>query len=387
MRRRIALFATHPIQYQVPWFQALARRPEVELKVYFALLPDADQQGIGFGVPFQWDVPLLEGYAWERLANARARPQLGGFFASSTPAIADRLREWKPSAVVITGWNAQPLLQALVACMRLGIPAIVRGESNALRRRPLHVRILHRALLRPFAAYLAIGKANAAFYRGYRIPEACIFPAPYFVDNERFVRAAESLAPQRDELRERWGIPRDAACFAFVGKMEPKKRPADLLDAMALLPGSRRAHALFVGTGELDASLREAARTRSSSCSFAGFLNQSEIAAAYVAADVLVLPSDFGETWGLVVNEAMACGRPAIVSDRVGCGPDLVESGVTGEVFGFADAASLARSMDSLCEPARARQYGAAAQARVLQSYNVERTVEGTLAAVDAVVG
>lgn len=386
MTRRIAIVATHPIQYQVPWFQALAREAQVELKVYFALLPDAAQQGIGFGVPFQWDIPLLDGYAWERLPNARAQPRLGGFFASSTPAIGERLREWRPAAVVITGWNAAPLLQALAACARLRIPAIVRGESNALRRRPLAVRMAHRALLRRFAAYLAIGQANAAFYRGYGIADARIFAAPYFVDNDRFLRAAQALAPQRRELRARWGIPEDAACFAFVGKMEAKKRPSDLVEAMARLPASRKAHALFVGTGALEAEVREAARARGVSCSFAGFLNQSEIAAAYVAADVLVLPSDFGETWGLVVNEAMACGRPAIISDRVGCGPDLVEAGVTGEVFRFADSGALARAMEALCEPDRARRYGAAAQARVLGSYTVQRSVEGTLAAVDAVV-
>jgi len=385
MRRRVAIVATHPIQYQVPWFQALARRPELELKVYYALLPDAAQQGIGFGVAFQWDIPLLEGYEWEPLPNARARPRLGRFFGSSTPAILGRLREWRPAAVVITGWNAAPLVQALAACGRLRIPAIVRGESNALRRRPVAVRIVHRALLRRFSACLAIGKANAAFYRTYGIPEARIFPTPYFVDNERFLRAAESLMPRRGELRAGWRVPREATCFAFVGKFEEKKRPLDLVEAMARLPASRRAHVLFVGAGALEPQLREAVRSRGSSASFTGFLNQSEIAAAYVAADVLVLPSDFGETWGLVVNEAMACGRAAIVSDRVGCGPDLVEPGATGEVFRFADAESLARAMSVLCEPDRVRRYGAAAQARVLQSYNVQRAVGGTLAAVDAV--
>jgi glycosyltransferase involved in cell wall biosynthesis len=384
--RRIALVATHPIQYQVPWFQALARRPEVDLRVYFGMLPDANQQGIGFGVPFNWDIPLLEGYAWERLPNARAHPRLGRFFGSSTPAIAERMREWKPDAVIITGWNAAPLAQALVACRRLGIPAIVRGESNALRRRPLAVRLAHRALLRQFAAFLAIGKANAAFYRGYGIEDSRIFEAPYFVDNDRFRAAADSLAPGRGELRRRWSIPPEATCFAFVGKMEPKKRPQDLVEALARVPASRRAHALFVGSGVLEGEVREAARAKGVGCSFAGFLNQSEIPAAYAACDCLVLPSDFGETWGLVVNEAMACGRPALVSDRVGCGPDLVEPGATGEIFRFADASALASAMESMCDPGRRTAFGRAAQRRVLEAYNVERTVEGTLAAVDAAV-
>jgi glycosyltransferase involved in cell wall biosynthesis len=117
---------------------------------------------------------------------------------------------------------------------------------------------------------------------------------------------------------------------------------------------------------------------------FAGFLNQGEIAAAYVAADALVLPSDFGETWGLVVNEAMACGRPAIVSDRVGCGPDLVTPGETGECFAFGDTAALASLLlAGAADPSRLRFMGKAARERVLTKYTAARAVEGTLRAID----
>src|SRR5205823_8781762 len=100
-------------------------------------------------------------------------------------------------------------------------------------------------------------------------------------------------------------------------------------------------HLLFAGSGELGADLRakcsvvfDAEGANSSQvtghsslpvASFAGFLNQTEVSRAYVAADVLVLPSDYNETWGLVVNEAMASGLPCIISDRCGCAPDLGE--------------------------------------------------------------
>jgi glycosyltransferase involved in cell wall biosynthesis len=120
---------------------------------------------------------------------------------------------------------------------------------------------------------------------------------------------------------------------------------------------------------------------------FAGFLNQTEIVGAYVAADCLVLPSDTGETWGLVVNEAMACGIPAIVSDQVGCGPDLVSDGVTGATFPMGDVDALAKRLIDLSgNPSALRAMGGAACERVTSHYSVERAVEGTMAAIGAVM-
>jgi glycosyltransferase involved in cell wall biosynthesis len=116
--------------------------------------------------------------------------------------------------------------------------------------------------------------------------------------------------------------------------------------------------------------------------SFTGFLNQGEIAKAYVAADALVLPSDYGETWGLVVNEAMACGLPAIVSDRVGCGPDLVVPGVTGQVFPFGEVEGLAGIFaEWAASPQSVREMGRAAERRVRDEYTVQAATDGVAAA------
>ena len=387
MTVRLAIVATHPIQYHAPWFRALAARPELEVKTFFAHLPDPEAQGIGFGRDFAWDVPLLEGYDWEVLPNARARPRLGGFFDSSTPAVSDRLRAFAPDASLLTGWNQLPLLQALLACERLGVPRLVRGESNDRRSRGALVRLLHRRLLRRYDAFLAIGEANAAFYAANGVPKERQVRCPYFVDNERFARQAEELEPRRAELRSAWEVAPDATCVAFVGKLVPKKRPADLLEAAALATArGARLHLLVVGSGELETALRERAAALSLPVTFAGFLNQSEIAKAYVAADVLALPSDHGETWGLVVNEAMACARPAIVSDRVGCAPDLVRDGMTGATYPCGDVEALAdRLLWMAGHGEKAREMGGAAQRLVRSDYSVERSCDAVLEALERV--
>ncbi|GAB4203268.1 MAG: hypothetical protein Fur0019_02330 [Tibeticola sp.] len=379
--------ATHPIQYQVPLFQAIERAGEIDFEAMFIQRLDPQQQGVGFGVAFEWDIPLLEGYRWRMAEGVAGRGGLEGFAATWLRHPVQLLRRMQPDVLVLSGWHALPLVQLLLAARFLGIPVLMRGEANALRKRPLRVRVVHRALLAMCRAFLCIGTGNEAFYRGYGVQASRLYSAPYFVDNARFHAAARQLELRRPELRARWGIRGDAVCFLFAGKLEPKKRILDVLQALRLAFGrsNRPLHLLVVGAGELmDAAQREAA-AYGLPVHFAGFLNQTEMPAAYVAADALVLPSDFGETWGLVVNEAMACGRPALVSDQVGCGPDLIMPGQTGDVFPFADVQALAEKMVAWAADAeRLRAMGERARELVMEGYSVERAVDGLHAAVAA---
>jgi glycosyltransferase involved in cell wall biosynthesis len=211
--------------------------------------------------------------------------------------------------------------------------------------------------------FLCIGTANRDLYRTYGVPESKLHMAPYAVDNGRFALQANQIRKSKLEIRKQWGIPEDAYCVLFCGKFIAKKRPFDLIKAAQLLLEAHpelKAHLLFAGSGELGTAMRAACSiafdadqtsevppspgygaagsgqrsekqdlslvTRHSSrpvASFTGFLNQTEISKAYVAADCLVLSSDYSETWGLVVNEAMASGLRCIISDRCGCAPDL----------------------------------------------------------------
>jgi glycosyltransferase involved in cell wall biosynthesis len=386
---RVVAAATHPIQYQAPWFRALAREAAIELSVLFIQQPTAAQQGQGFGLAFEWDVPLLEGYRWQMVPGLRGRGGLRGFFAARIAHPLALLRELDPDVLLLTGWQAWPLVQLLVAAWCAGVPVVMRGESNALRHRPWFVRTLHKLLFARCTAFLPIGKASHAFYRSYGVPESRLFDAPYFVDNARFGEGAARALAKRGELRARWSIPQDAFCFCYAGKLEPKKRILDLLAALRLAHGDSAVpmHLLVVGTGELMADARTMAAEDALPVSFAGFLNQSEIPSAYVAADCLVLPSDYGETWGLVVNEAMACGRPALVSDRVGCGPDLVGEGATGAVFPFGDVAALAESLVRFASnPERSSAMGRRARERVLREYTVEQSAAATMRAIRSVV-
>lgn len=382
---KIGMVTTHPIQYQVPWLRRLAAREDVDLRVYFAMLPDAAEQGREFGVSFAWDLPLLDGYPYTVLENRARRPSLTEFAGCDTPAIGEEIGRGRFDAVIVNGWGTKTVLQALWACRRLGIPCIVRGEVNGLRPRAWWKRLGHRLLLSQYAAVLTIGQRNRDYCLAQGVPPSKLFDTPYCVDNARFAAAADERRRQQDRasLCERFGLDPARTTFLFSGKLVDKKRPADLVAALRQLAaqGPHLAQLLLVGDGPLRATLETDANGLP--VHFAGFLNQGEIAAAYAAADALVLPSDHGETWGLVVNEAMACGLPAVVSDQVGCAVDLVHAGETGAVFPCGDVTALARLLhDYGADRAALQRMGEAARARVHQHFHFGRVEAGVMAAL-----
>ena len=389
---KLGILTTHPIQYQIPWFRALAKIPNLDLTVFFCMMPDEHQQGDGFGVSFQWDIPLLEGYRYEVLENVARKPSLSEFSGCDTPGIALVVRKGGYDAFIVNGWVVKSCLQLLWACRQYQIPCIVRGEANNLRPRAGWKRLIHRLLLSQYGAFLTIGEGNRRFYLNNGVAEEKLFRAPYCIENTRFATAANALRESRSAIRASLNIPEEAIVFLFCAKFIDKKRPMDILRALAQLQagadGQFDIHVLMVGTGELLDACKAYVKQASLPVTFAGFLNQSEIARAYVAADCQVLPSDHGETWGLVVNEGMACGLPAIVSDQVGCHLDLITPGLTGEVYPMGNVGALADRMRAFAaDPPGLRSLGEQARQRVFTDYSVNNVVDGTLKALRFVSG
>jgi glycosyltransferase involved in cell wall biosynthesis len=350
----LVIITTHPIQYQTPIWRALAKDSHIPFEVWyltdFGVKPSLDRE---FGTTFSWDIDILSGYPHRFLKTARGAVPWDFRKCRLTESLQDRLGQVGAKAVWIQGWQVAAYWQAAWQVKAAGVELWLRAESNDLAPIPAWKRPLKRIALGQLFSrvdrFLCIGSANRRLYRSFGVPESRLHPAPYAVDNQRFARQAEALRPRRRELRHRWGIGDDAFCVLFCGKFVDKKRPMDVVAAARLLNSDGRLpniHLLFVGSGELGGALRGAcavvhdaeqpngAPLRSATsapphdgvpvASFAGFVNQTEISRAYVAADCLVLPSDHGETWGVVVNEALASGLPCIVSDACGCAEDLV---------------------------------------------------------------
>jgi glycosyltransferase involved in cell wall biosynthesis len=388
--RRVAVVQSHPIQYQAPWFRQLAAT--VDLTVFFCHRQSAEgQASAGFGVAFDWDVPLLEGYHHEWLTNVARSPSVDRFEGCDTPEVIERLRQGRFDACLVGGWYLKSYLQTIRACRGAGIPVLVRGDSQLKGPRSLAARVAkyvpYRWFLRRIDAHLYVGRANRAYLRHYGVPEERLFFAPHFVDNDRFARQAQQARADgwAAALRRQWAIDPGATVFLFAGKLIAKKRPHDFLASIAAVRRQGvNAVGVFVGSGPDQTALEEAAAGEP--IVFAGFRNQSQMAACYAAADCLVLPSDGRETWGLVVNEAMATGLPAIVSEDVGCAPDLIDQGRTGFTFSVGDRLALGARLAAFAGLAADQRE--AMRTSVLERigrYTSERATEGLVAAVEHV--
>jgi glycosyltransferase involved in cell wall biosynthesis len=363
MLPRLGVIAYHPIQYHAPLHQRLAKRANVQLDVLFlsdmAINPVVDP---GFGLPIAWDIDLLSGYKHSFLVTG-AEP-------TSLVRRIWGLVCWLPShdVIVVNGYNSRWMLLTMTLCRLLGIPYLLRasshvqGRSTGIRR---HLRkVGTRLVIAGSAGGLVMGKLNEEFYRQNHVRSITF--APNSVDDERFGRPPEI---DRSEVLNRLSLPTDRPVIMFSGKLIPRKRPLDLAAAVKLLPFD--VTTVFVGDGPLSTSVKAALIPGYGAVT--GFINQSELPSYYHAADIFVLPSE-SEPWGLVVNEAMACGTLPVVSDQVGCAPDLA-AGV-GEIFPFGNvqelADALSRAVKRLDDPMnrdRVRQHA--------QRFSLDSTAAG----------
>jgi glycosyltransferase involved in cell wall biosynthesis len=370
----LAILTTHPIQYQIPLWQALKRETSVPFEVWYlsdhGVRPSYDVQ---FGKTFSWDLDTLAGYP-HRFLKVNADADVTRFNKLRLVEPLENLfRERNVRALWVQGWQVRAYWQAVWQAHASGIPVWLRGESNDLAPVPVWKKQAKRVLLgklfKRVNQFLYIGEANRRLYRSFGASAEQLHPAPYCVDNERFRRQAEALRPERAAIRREWNIPEDALCVLFAGKFIRKKHPFDLVTAACderLRKLGRPVHLLFVGSGELGDELREVCHVvydhesdaprpfdslgsngHKPYASFTGFLNQTQISKAYVAADCLVLPSDYQETWGLVVNEALASGLACLASDACGCSEDLIAPLNPKFRFPLGDTSALSSALHS----------------------------------------
>ena len=396
---RLAYLVSHPIQYQAPLLRRIAQEPDIDLTVFFG--SDFSVRGYrdeGFGVGVKWDVPLLDGYKHEFLPRLRDGQDVG-VMTPLNRGIVSRLRgrggDLPFDALWVHGYASANSMHGMIAAKALGIPDLLRAESWLRDRGRSGVMLTLKNLF--FAGLklmvdgvLPIGTLNAEYWRHYFGDDVPQFLMPYAVDNGYFAQRAREAQAGRKSLRAELGIDPARPVILFASKLQARKHCDHLIEAYARLspaPGTEpNPYLVIVGDGEERAALeRQAAATGFSSIRFCGFRNQSELPRFFDLATVLVLPSRH-EPWGLIVNEGMNAARPAIVSDDVGSGPDLIENGVNGCIYPVGDVDALANALRRVLDvPGAAAAMGQRAFERI-QSWGFEEDVKGLRRALAAVV-
>lgn len=392
---KLAVLLSHPVQYFAPLFRRLAEQPEVDLTVLYCSLHGAKTMtDPGFGVSFAWDIPLLEGYDYKELRNYWWG-QLNGFFSCLNPGVITELLKGGYDAVIIFGWGSFSTWLAFGSAKLAGIPWMLYGDTNVLqenRKNSLKARLRRMVLnilFRNTAAFLTTGTFNRKFYEAIGAPANRCFTAPMGVDNGFYMRGAVSARERREEIRKSYGIAPDLTLLLFSGKLVPHKRPQDILTILRdLQQDFPSLGAVFAGDGVLRESLlKETEQEKVANVFFLGFKNQTELPEVYACTDVLVLPSS-SEPKGLVVNEAMACGLPVIVSDRTGVwGPgDIVRDGENGFVYPCGNVDALARAVRKLVTDPDLRQRMGKRSQEIIQDFGYDKCVDGILRALNSVV-
>ena len=392
---RVAYLVSHPIQYQAPLLRRISQEPDIDLTVFFGSNFSVNEYtDRGFGVEVKWDVSLLDGYRHEFLPAIWDKRRTGPT-AQFNYGIYRRLRGDKDVAgfdvLWVHGYSTLNALQGILISSALGIPVLLRAESRLRAKEtggPKHwaKRAFFGVLKRLVDGVLPIGSLNMAYWLSYLGEGLPRFPMPYAVDNRYFQSRCREARPARDELLRELNLDASRSIILFASKLQSRKRCEDLLEAyLNLSPGEGIEpvpYLVIVGDGEERASLeRRAMQSGFSSIRFCGFRNQSELPRFFDMATVFVLPSQH-EPWGLIVNEVMNAGRAVIVSDDVGCQPDLIEDGVEGCVFPAGDIAALTHALRRvLATPETASAMGQRGLQKI-QTWDFEEDIRGLRAAV-----
>jgi glycosyltransferase involved in cell wall biosynthesis len=381
---KLAIYTMHPIQYHAPIFRELAKEVEWESTVLYADTLGLEEEYIPeFNTVIKWDVPLLDDYNYLFFKNYAIK-RLDGFFSRINPGMFTHLLAKRYDAVLIHGYQTFSAWLVFFAAKLAGTKVIVRGEAIPKKgKRSWKSRFASRMT----QFYLAFSDAvmysctgNKEYWKEMAVLEKKMFFFPCAVDNAFFRRERTHHLPRRNKMRENLGIYSDDFVVLFSARFTDRKRPLDLIEAVATI-NHEKIVLLFVGEGPKRDAMEKLVSQHGIRAVFTGFVNQGELARYYTLADIFVVISSYDAS-PKALNEAMNFSIPVISSDQVGTARDLVHEGKNGFVVNVGDQEAIAKGIN-LCNLNREKscQMGKVS-ANIVASWSIENNVKGLHEAV-----
>jgi glycosyltransferase involved in cell wall biosynthesis len=387
---RVLLVSSQPIQ-NTSSLQMMAQDTRIAMLTAYCTLPDAtlyhDAEHLNKSA---FDLPLLDGYDWVEVKNYSPVPRLGKFYGLINPGLIRLVSN--SDCCIVYGHAYISFWLAIATAKLLRKPVLLGTDATSLQshyggrnwKSWLKKRLLPFLYNRIADGVLVPSTVSRQFICSLGVAEERVALTPYVVDNDAI--AAIAAATDRRKLRLEWQIPEDATVVVFCAKFLPRKRPQDAIQAFAQA-NVPKSFLVMVGEGPVGESLRNEVEQLGikDRVRFIGLVKYSHLPEVYAASDVLVFPSEH-EPYGLPVNEAMICGIPAIVSDHVGAGLDLVENGRTGFVYPCGDVYALTTILrNCLSERQRLKRMGEAARQRIA-TWSPRENADATIRAVEKVL-
>jgi len=343
-----------------------------------------------FQATFAWDIDLLSGYTSIFLSRAH-QGGADSFEKISARGLRNVLQKVNPTVVLLTGYASIFHQVAFLQVCWSRYPILFRADTadHALKRNWMKTWLRDSALRFFYSRctkLLYIGRRSHEHFKRLSCPQKKLIFSPYCIDTTVFLYGEKDRLQARSTTRKNLNIPEDERVILFSGKLIPRKAPDLLLASIMQLPAQIRQKivVIFMGDGELKGELQKRTEQLSIQARFVGFQNQTALSRYYHAADLFVLPSR-SEVWGIVVNEALHHGVPCIVSDSVGSAPDLIEPGITGEIFETDSPESLILAIQRAFSLVGRLEIREKCRKKV-QDYTIERAVEGIARAYNEVV-
>ncbi|HAN39755.1 MAG TPA: hypothetical protein DCQ29_12695 [Chitinophagaceae bacterium] len=388
---KIDYYNSHPIQYFSPMLRLLSKKSDLHV-YYFSGGENKVFFDKGFNQKIQWDVPLTEGYQHTFLKNYVNRSvRDNNFWDVFNPGVFKVIRKSPSKVVLVNGWSYSSFWMVMIAAKLFGKKVWLRAENplnqelNKSRKVKLVKNFLFKNLLFKFFVNkcLYIGNQSHDFFTHYGVSDDRLVFTPYAVDNIFFNAEYEKYKDEKESLRQALNIPLQSTTILFCGKYIEKKRPLDLLKAFHAL-GNKSAFLVMLGEGELRPQMESYIKENNlHNILLTGFVNQTEISKYYSAADIFVMCSGMGETWGLSVNEAMNFALPVVVSETCGSSYDLVEQGVNGYSFPEGDIEQLTFCIQQLLQDHQLRISAGKKSKEIISNYSIEKTVDNIIAALE----
>ncbi len=378
MTQRLVIITEIISPYRIPLFNALARRPEVDLHVIFLAETDPGLR--------QWQVYKDEiKFSYQVLRSWRRR--MGRYHVLFNAGISRALRSARPDVIVCGGYNYIASWQALVWARIHNVPFCLWSESNLQERRRgrVLVEIVKTEFLRQCSGFAVPGRRAREYLLAHKMKEDVIFTAVNAVDNDLFASGTASARAVAAKARTELSLP--SRYFLFVGRLVREKGVFELLAAYAKLDRTVREQIglVFVGDGASRGELeQQASSITPGTIRFVGFAQREQLPIYYALSELLILPT-YSDTWGLVVNEAMACGLPVVLSQAAGCADDLVTEGWNGHLVPAEDVDALAAAMNRLAsQPSLCAEMGIRSLKRIAE-YSPVNWSKGIVKMVNAV--
>ena len=380
MSPRVGIITELIAPYRLPVFNKLAANASVEPHIIFLSETDPSLR--------EWHIYRDEiRFRYNVLPNWRR--WIGSYSLLVNWGLSDLLDRTSPELLICGGYNYLASWEAAHWCRQRGVPLVLWSESTAFDQRREYpvVEFLKRKFLQQCQAFVVPGRSAFKYLESLGVRKEAIVTAPNAIDNEFFAQSALMARANATHYRSRYGLPE--RFFLYCGRLTQLKGVFDLLDAYASLPPDIRSQVslVFAGSGDAKPALQQRAeRIYPGRVHFPGFVHREDLPAYYALADMLMFPTH-SDTWGLVVNEAMACGLPVVSSSVAGCAADLVVSGQTGLLVDAGSVDQLASAMKLLSRNPEMGNRFAANSLRKIENYSPQRCAEGLLAVVDLLMG